>query len=151
MNDNLSNYVKGCVMCEKQKKSNINLGLYTTLPLPSRPWKSVSMEFVGGLPMSRKGHDYLYYVLDRFREMCILRPCKKQVTTKVTAHLFFQHVWVHFGFPTFIVSFLDSCFLGKFWSSLWELMDTKLKKITTFHPQTDGQTEVVNRTVIHLL
>jgi hypothetical protein len=45
----------------------------------------------------------------------------------------------------------DSHFLGKFWSHLWELMDTKLKKSTTFHPQTDGQTEVVNKTVVHLL
>ena len=41
--------------------------------------------------------------------------------------------------------------LGKFWSRLWELMDTRLKKITTFHPQTDGQIEVVNWEVIQLL
>jgi hypothetical protein len=48
------------------------------LPVPSRPWESVSMDFVGGLPMSRKGHDYLYVVVDRFRKMCVLMPCKKQ-------------------------------------------------------------------------
>ena len=92
MNDTLSKYVKGGVMCEKQKKSNINLGLYTPLPLPSRPWKSVSMDFVGGLLMSRKGHGYFNVLVNRFREMCILRPGNKQVTTKATAHLFFQHV-----------------------------------------------------------
>ena len=45
----------------------------------------------------------------------------------------------------------DTRFVGKFWSSLWELMDTKLKKSTTFHPQIDGQTEVVNMMVIQLL
>jgi hypothetical protein len=109
------------------------------------------MDFVGGLPMSRKGHDYLYVVEDRFSKMCILMPCKKQVTAELTLQLFFQHVWVHFGLPTSIISDQDSRFLGKFWSSLWELMDTKLKKSTTFHPQTDRQTEVVNRIVAHLL
>ena len=50
-NDTFSKYVNGCVMCEKQNKSNINLGLYTPLPLPSRPWKSVSMDFVGGFDL----------------------------------------------------------------------------------------------------
>ena len=66
--------------------------------------------------------------------------------------------WVDWSFvlpkcmgSTSIISDQDSCFLGKFWSSLWELMDTKMKKITTFHPQTSGQTKVVNWTMVHLL
>jgi hypothetical protein len=151
MYETVSKYVKGCVMCATRKPSNKKLGLYMPLPVPSHPWESVSMDFVGGFPMSRKGHDYLYVVVDRFRKMCVLVPCKKQVTGEGTAHLFFQHVWVHFGFPTSIVSDQDSHFLGKFWSTLWELMDTKLQKSTYFHPQTNGQMEVVNRIVIHLL
>ena len=87
--------------------------------------------------MFRKGHDYLYVVVNRFNKMFILMPCKKQVTTELNAHQFFQHAWVHFGLPTSIVFDGDSHFLGKIWSYLWELMDTKLKKSTTFHPQTD--------------
>ena len=46
-------------MCVTSNPSNIKLGLYTPLSVPSRPWESVSMDFVGGLPMSRKGNDYL--------------------------------------------------------------------------------------------
>jgi hypothetical protein len=78
-------------------------------------------------------------------------PCTKQVTAKQMTQMFFQNVWVHFGLPKSIISDRDSRFVGSFWSSLWELMDTKLKKSTVFHPQTDGQTEVVNQTVVHLL
>ena len=96
------------------------------------------MYFVGRLPKSRKGHDYMYVVVDRFSKMCILIPCNKHITIEETAKLFFQHVWVHFGLPNSIVSDQDTQFVGKFWSSLWELMDTKLKKSTSFHPQTDG-------------
>ena len=51
-------------MCETSKPSNKKLVLYTPLPVPSRTWESVLMDFVGGLPMSRKGHDYLYVVVD---------------------------------------------------------------------------------------
>ena len=148
MNKTVSRYVRGCAMCAKSKPNNRKLGLYTLLPVPSQPQGSVSMDFVGTLPKSRKSHDYLYVVVDRFSKMCILIPCNKQIIDEQTAKLFFEHVWVHFGLPTSIVSDRDTRFVGKFWSSLWELMDTKLKKSTTFHPQTDGQTEVVNRTVI---
>ncbi len=77
MNETVSRYVRGCTMCAKSKPNNRKLGLYTPLPVPSHPWESVSMDFVGGLPKSRKGHDYLYVVVDRFNKMCILIPCNK--------------------------------------------------------------------------
>ena len=92
MNDIASKYVKGRVMCATSQPSNKKLGLYTPLLVPSCPWESVSMDFVGGLPMSRKGHDYLYVVMDRFSKMCILMPCKKQITIDMTTHLLFQNV-----------------------------------------------------------
>jgi hypothetical protein len=60
-------------------------------------------------------------------------------------------VWVHFGIPQTIISYWDSRFLNTFWSSLWSLLDTKLTKSTAFHPQMDGQTEVVNRMIVHIL
>jgi hypothetical protein len=104
MNESVSRYVRGCSLCATSKPSNRNLGLYTPLPVPSRPWESISMDFVGGLPMSRRGHDYLYVVVDRFSKMCILMPCTKQVTTEKTTRLFFQNVWVHFGLPKSIIS-----------------------------------------------
>ena len=65
MNETVSRYIRGCTMCAKSKPNNRKLGLYTPLPVPSHPWESVSMDFVGGLPKSRKGHDYLYVVVDR--------------------------------------------------------------------------------------
>eukprot|EP00253_Pinus_taeda_P029627 PITA_29627 len=151
MVDSVSRFIRGCSLCATSKPSNRKLGLYTPLPVPSRPWESISMDFVGGLPKSRKQHDYLYVVVDRFSKMCILMPCKKTITAEQTAELFFHHVWIHFGLPTSIISDRDSRFVGNFWSNLWEMMDTRLKKSTAFHPQTDGQTEVVNRTIVHLL
>ena len=77
--------------------------------------------------------------------------CKKTINAEKTANIFFQNVSVHFGLPTSIVSDRDSRFVGNFSSKLWYMMDTKLKKSTSFHPQTDGQPEVVNRNVIHLI
>jgi len=71
--------MKGCSLCAVSKPSNRKLGLYTPLLVPSRSWEGVSMDFVGGFPLSKRGHDYLYVVVDRFNKMCILMPCKKKI------------------------------------------------------------------------
>jgi hypothetical protein len=71
----VTKYVKGCVMCSTCKPTNRKLGLYSPLPVSSHPREIISMDFVGGLPMSKRGHDYLYVVVDRFSKMCILIPC----------------------------------------------------------------------------
>jgi hypothetical protein len=77
MNESVSRYVRRCYLFAIGKARNKKLVLYTPLMIPSRPWESISMDFVGGLPMSKKNHDYLYVVVDRFSKMCILMPCKK--------------------------------------------------------------------------
>ena len=92
MTDSVSCFIRACSMCATSKPSNRKLGLYMPLPVPSRPWESISMEFFGGLPMSIKQHDYLYVVVDRFSKMCILLPCKKTITVEQTVELYFQNV-----------------------------------------------------------
>ncbi len=61
------------------------------------------MYFVGGLPMSKIGHDYIYAIVDRLSTMCIFIPCKNHTTAYQTAQIFFQYVWVHFELPTSII------------------------------------------------
>jgi len=147
--NSVSRFIRGCFLCAISKPSNRKLGLYTPLPVPSHPWESISMDIVAGLPLSRKGHDYLYVVVDRFNKICIRKPCKNKITVEQTNHLLFQKFWVHFGLPNSIVSDRDSRFVGNFSSNLWDMMDTKLKKSTTFHTQTNIKTKVINRTFIH--
>ena len=92
-----------------------------------------------------------FFVVDQFSKMAILIACKKSISAEATAKLFFKHVWVYFRLPQTIISDWDNRFLSTFWSSLWSLMDTKLTKSTAFHPQTDGQTKIVNRMIVHIL
>lgn len=96
------------------------------------------MDFVGDLPTTRKGHDYIFVVVDRFSKMCVLMPCKNTIGEQEATNLFFGQVWVHFGIPRSIISDRDTRFPSAFWTTLWEKMDTKLKRSTTFHPQRDG-------------
>jgi hypothetical protein len=102
------------------------------------------MDYMSGLPSTKWGNDCVFVVVDHFSKMAILVAYTKSTTAEATTNLFFEKVWVHFGIPQTIVSDQDSQFLITFWSSLWSLLDTKLTKSMTFHPQIDAQTEVVN-------
>jgi hypothetical protein len=109
------------------------------------------MDYMSGLPSTKHGNDCVFVVIDRFLKMSIMMACKKNITAEANAKLFFERVWVHFGIPQSIILDRDNRFLSTFWSSLWSMLDTKLTKSTTFHPQTDGQTEVINRMIVHIL
>jgi hypothetical protein len=109
------------------------------------------MDCMPAFPSNKHTHDCAFVVFDRFSKMAILTPCKKSMIVKATTRIFFEHVWVHFGLPHPIILERDNMFLDAFWSNLWPLMDTKLTKSTTFHTQIDGQMEVVNMIIVHIL
>jgi hypothetical protein len=140
----VNKYIRSCTAYAIAKPTTKKQSLYTPLPTPDRPWESISMDYISGFPSTKRGNDCIFVVVDRFSKIAILAAWKKRITTKATAKLFFEWFWVHFGLPQTIVSDRDSRFLNTFWSSLWSLLDTKLTKSMTFHPQTYGQTEVVN-------
>ena len=79
MQDQVAKYIRGCYLCCTSKPSNRKLGLYQPLLVPSHPWECISMDFMGVLPMTKKGHDYLFIVVERFSKMCILIPYKKTI------------------------------------------------------------------------
>jgi len=101
--------------------------------------------------MNCRGHEYLFVVVYCFSKMCVHIPCKKTISGQEATKLFFIDVWVHFGLPNSIISDQDNRFLGRFWTTLWERLDTKLKYSTSFHPHTDGKNEVLNMNLVQLL
>jgi hypothetical protein len=109
------------------------------------------MDYMSGLPSTKHGNDCVFMVIDRFSKMTILTPYKKSIIAKATTKLFFERIWVHFRLQQTVISDHDSKFLSTLWPNTWSLMDTKLTESIVFHTQSDGQMEVFNRMIVHIL
>ena len=144
MRDDVEAYVKTCLVCQQDKiEQNLPAGLLDPLPIPSRPWESISMDFIVGFPKV-DGFGSIMVVVDRFSKYGVFIPATKNCPAEEAAQLFFKNVVKYWGLPQSIISDRDGRFTGKFWTELFKLLGTNLRFSTSFHPQTDGQTERIN-------
>ncbi|KAL3692848.1 hypothetical protein R1sor_006499 [Riccia sorocarpa] len=141
MKEDVAKYVQTCVTCQKQTvEHKRTAGQIVPLLIPDGPWESISMDFCMDLPESG-GFNALWVVVDRFSKQMHLIPCRKTLSSLEAAKLFIQDIFKYHGLPKEIVSDLDVRFVTQFWKGLFQMLGS------SYHSQTDGQTERVIRIV----
>jgi hypothetical protein len=148
-------YVKTCDVCQRNKTYRHKAyGVLEPLPTPKRPFETITLDFITGLPPSRwhgKVYDAILVIVDAYTKWSIYIPCRKDMDAPEFAETFLERICGNFGMPKNIVSDRGSIFTSKFWSSLCFYLGAKRRLSTAFHPQTDGQTERQNQTLEHYL
>ena len=116
-------------------------GLLQPLDIPVWKWEQVSMDFVTGLPRSRRKNDSVWVIVDRLTKSAHFLPMRVNLPLQQLAELYVSEIVRLHGVPVSIVSDRDARFTSRFWKALQEAFGTVLNYSTAFHPQTDGQTE----------
>ncbi|EGZ21589.1 hypothetical protein PHYSODRAFT_262200, partial [Phytophthora sojae] len=144
-------YVRACEVCQRVKHAPFAQAPLQSLPTPSECWQSMSLDFVFSLPPDSLGNTGIVVFVDRFSKMVHLAAVPAEVTAKQTARLFADMVFKHHGMPIDIVSDRDPRFTAHLWQEVFTLLGSQLSMSTADHPQTDGQTERVNRVLVDVL
>jgi hypothetical protein len=123
----------------------------TTFPIPQQPFEEIVLDFVGPLPRSHRGNDFLLNVSCRLIKFAISIPCNQKITKTQLAETLFYEVFCRYGIPLVLVSDRDPRIDNLFFSQLAALQGTSRRLTTAHRPQGNGQAEAFNKQLINKL
>ncbi|CAL8175571.1 unnamed protein product [Prunus armeniaca] len=136
--------VAECHTCQQHKYETVTpAGLLQPLHIPDKVWTDISMDFIVGLPHCQ-GKSVIFVVVDCLSKYAHFIALSNPYSAATIAQLFVDHVFKLHGMPSSIVCDRDPIFVSDFWKEFFKLHDVALRMSSGYHPQTDGQTEVVN-------
>ncbi|MCO5597769.1 hypothetical protein L7F22_051851 [Adiantum nelumboides] len=145
-------FVRSCLVCQKVKFDRQKApGLLQPLPIPDKPWESIEMDFIFYLLRTPTENDGIWTIICRLSKQTHFVPVRKKIKSKHMVKLFMHNIFKYHGMPQSIVSDKDPCMTSLFRKALFENMGTTLKFSSSFYPQTDGQSEEANSTILDLL
>jgi hypothetical protein len=145
MRKDIEAFVQKCPTCQQAKSEHCKLpGLLKPLPIPPEAWHTVSLDFIEGLPQSYH-YDTILVIIDKLTKYGHFIPLKHPYSAVSVARLFLDNIYKLHGLPKTIISDRDKIFISTFWRQLFKMADTTLNLSSSYHPQTDGQTERLNQ------
>ena len=131
----VKDYISSCTSCAHFKTPQHHLfGLLKQLPIPEKPWNSISMDFIEQLPPSECFASILM-VIDRLSKQALFIPTHHTITSAKLAKLFFLLVFFKHRVPAHVTSDRGSEFVSHFFWSLGKALDMCLHFTSGYHPE----------------
>ncbi|WVZ97665.1 LOW QUALITY PROTEIN: hypothetical protein U9M48_043179, partial [Paspalum notatum var. saurae] len=150
MKREIAKYVSECDVCQRIKADHLKLAGMLQ-PLEVLAWKWENVDFIVGLPLTQKGYDSIWVVIDRFTKAAHFLPVKTTYRAKQYAELYISRILALHGVPQTITSDRGSLFVSRFWEHLQTALGTTLIHSSAYHPQISGQVERVNQILEDML
>jgi transposase InsO family protein len=139
-------HVAMCDVCQRVKAEHQRpAGLLHQLKIPEWKWEEIGMDFITRLPRTSAGYDSIWVIVNRLTKVAHFIPVKTTYSGAKLAELYMARIVYLHGVPKKIMSDRGSQFTSRYWKKLHESLDTRLNFSSTYHPQTDGQTERTNQ------
>lgn len=147
MQEDIKSYIRCCSICQQAKVDQaVPTGLLQPLPIPQQIWEDIAMDFITNLPSSH-GYSTIMVIVDRLSKFGRFIALKAEFNSKLVADAFINHVAKIHGFPKSIVYDRDRVFINSFWQQLFKAQGTTLAMSSSYHPQNDAQTKILNKTL----
>src|SRR6266478_1188606 len=141
----VKDYVASCTTCaHTESPRHKPYGKLKQLLIPSRPWSSISMDFIEQLPDS-EGFSAILVIVGHLTKQAIFIPSHDTVNAPQVAWLFLIHIFSKHGVPAHVTLDRGSEFVSHFFHSLGKLLWMRLHFTLGYHPEGDGQTEHANQ------
>jgi len=151
MSEAVHEHVIACPTCQRIKTTVQPKPELHALPVPSAPFRHITLDWLSGFPVNVDGHDCLLNIIDRFSKWAIVIPCTKTMTVKDLIDVLWVKVFSWIGLPESIIGDRDSRLTASRMRELCKALGTRVISSTAYHPQTDGQTENFHRTLLSML
>ncbi|KAH0637697.1 hypothetical protein KY289_037612 [Solanum tuberosum] len=152
MKKGIAEFVAKCPNCQQVKVEHQRPGgLTQNIKILEWKWEVINMDFITGLPRSRRQHDSIWVIVDRMTKSAYFLPVKTTHSAEDYARLYIQEVVRLHGVPISIISDRGAQFTAQFWKSFQKGLGSKVNLSTAFHPQTDGQAERTIQTLEDML
>ena len=153
MNKDAETYATTCDVCQKVKTDHrAKMGALRPAHIPPRPFATVSMDMITGLPPSgEQNYTAILVIVDKLTKFAIIIPTHTTLSQEGFAKLFVERVVNVYGLPEVIISDRDKRWATIFWKSVVSNYGSVMALSSAHHPQTDGQTEILNATIEQML
>jgi hypothetical protein len=142
MKVDITKYVVECDTCHWMKASHLkSVGVLQPLSIPMWKWDDISMDFIVGLPPTARKKDFIWVTVDRLTKTAHFITVHTTYSVQQYAQIYMDQIVLLHGIPKTIIFDRGTKFVAHFWEQLHECLGTKLIRSSSYHPQTDGQTE----------
>ncbi|UYV77773.1 hypothetical protein LAZ67_15002226 [Cordylochernes scorpioides] len=147
----VSEFVKTCHLCQSRKGSNqLPSGLLQPIPPANFPFERIGIDFVGPLPSTKNRKKWIIVLTDYYTRYAETKAIS-EATVKEVSKFLVEDIFLRHGAPQYLISDRGSQFTSNLMKEVMKTCKIKHCFTTSYHPQTNGLTERLNRTLINML